>query len=71
MPIFETDIRKICARLEIEGWLRMEGGKHRIYTNKSGDKIIPVPRGRGDLPQGTARSIAKAAGWEDKFWKGK
>ena len=64
MPSLETDIRKIKARLEREGWIGREGGNHKVYTHpeKPGRRAV-VPQGRGSLPPGTARDIAKAAGW--------
>jgi predicted RNA binding protein YcfA (HicA-like mRNA interferase family) len=38
-------------------------GPHDIYAHGEKTGHIAVPRGRGDLPLGTARSIARAAGW--------
>ena len=47
-----------------EGWLDIGGGSHDrfIHDNKPG-VMITVPRHR-ELSSGTARSIAKAAGWK-------
>ena len=47
-----------------EGWLDIGGGSHDrfIHDNKPG-VMITVPRHR-ELSPGTARSIAKAAGWK-------
>lgn len=63
MPAFETNTRKIIARLERDGWQLVGGGKHDKYTHpeRPGMAII-VPRHR-ELSPGVARSIAKAAGW--------
>ncbi len=63
MPTFETNTRKIVARLKREGWENVGGGNHDIYKNPDKPHIlIPVPRHR-ELSPMTARSIAKAAGW--------
>lgn len=60
---FDLDIRAIRKRLESEGWtIRPSKGPHDIYT-MPGRPLVAVPRGRGDLPPGTARSIARNAGW--------
>jgi predicted RNA binding protein YcfA (HicA-like mRNA interferase family) len=59
----ETNTRKIMARLEREGWVNVGGGKHDKFTHpdRCGEVII-VPR-HAVQRIGTARSIAKAAGW--------
>ena len=64
MPKPETNTRKIVAKLLAEGWRDVGGGSHDrfIHDNKSG-VMITVPRHR-ELSPGTARSIAKAAGWK-------
>jgi len=49
-------------RLRREGWAERPGrGAHTVFV-KPGRDIIPVPHHRGDLPTGTLRSIARAAG---------
>jgi predicted RNA binding protein YcfA (HicA-like mRNA interferase family) len=60
----ERDSRKIAKRLEAEGWTLVPGGKgsHRKYT-RPGFAMIILPFPKKDLPIGTARNIAKAAGW--------
>jgi predicted RNA binding protein YcfA (HicA-like mRNA interferase family) len=64
MGTVETDLRRIRQRLEAEGWLILRNtGDHTVYGHGERFGRIPVPKGRGDLPQGTAKSIAKAAGW--------
>ena len=63
MPAIETNTRKIVARLEQEGWVDVGGGSHDRFVNpQHPGTMIPVPRHR-ELTPGTARSIAKAAGW--------
>ncbi|MCW2317626.1 putative RNA binding protein YcfA (HicA-like mRNA interferase family) [Rhodoblastus acidophilus] len=63
MPKVETNTRKIIARLEAEGWKNIGGGSHDRFVHDDHDGVmIPVPRHR-ELSPGTARSIAKAAGW--------
>ena len=64
MPKPETNTRKIVVKLLAEGWRHVGGGSHDrfIHDNKSG-VMITVPRHR-ELSPGTARSIAKAAGWK-------
>lgn len=63
MPIIETNTRKIIARLQREGWRNIGGGVHDRFINESKHGLmITVPRHR-ELTPGTARSIAKAAGW--------
>lgn len=62
MASVETNTRKIIARLEREGWVREEGGKHDKYSHPSKPGLIVVPRHR-EQSRGVARSIAKSAGW--------
>ncbi|MCC5960561.1 MAG: type II toxin-antitoxin system HicA family toxin [Rhodobacteraceae bacterium] len=58
----ERDSRKIIKRLLQEGWvLRNTAGSHHQFTK--GDKRLTVPHPKKDLPTGTARQIAKQAGW--------
>jgi predicted RNA binding protein YcfA (HicA-like mRNA interferase family) len=59
----ETNTAKIIARLTKEGWnLERHGGNHDIYRRPDRPGMIAVPRHRVISP-GTARSIAKKAGW--------
>jgi len=61
---FDPDIRAIRKRLEGDGWMvRVATGDHDVYKHPQKPGRIPVPRGRGDLPLGTARNIARSAGW--------
>jgi predicted RNA binding protein YcfA (HicA-like mRNA interferase family) len=63
MPSVETNTRKIISRLEREGWTNIGGGAHdRFVHAEKPDLMIAVPRHK-TLTPGTARSIAKAAGW--------
>jgi len=49
--------------LEREGWVNIGGGSHDRFINvEQPGTMIAVPRHR-ELTPGTARSIAKAAGW--------
>jgi predicted RNA binding protein YcfA (HicA-like mRNA interferase family) len=58
----ERNSRKIITRLEAEGWtLRNTRGSHHQY--EKGALRVTVPHPKKDLPSGTARQIAKAAGW--------
>lgn len=59
----ERDLMKIRQRLEREGWDKRDEGKHIVYTHQERPGRVVVPKGRGDLATGTARSIAKVAGW--------
>ena len=61
---FDLDIRAICRRLKEEGWsVRVARGDHDVYKHPVKQGRVAVPRGRGDLPLGTARNIARSAGW--------
>lgn len=59
----ERDSKKIVKRLLAEGFelVSVKGSHHKFRRN--GQTVI-VPHPKKDLPQGTARSIAKQAGWE-------
>ena len=52
--------REIEKLLKKAGFLKKSGGCHDIWLKK-GFPPIPVPRHRGDIPEGTARSIIKTA----------
>ena len=58
----ERNSKKIVKRLKAEGWLlvSVKGSHHKF--RKDGRMII-VPHPKKALPLGTARSIAKVAGW--------
>ena len=58
----ERDSRKIIQRLKDDGFeLVAVSGSHHKFRKK--DKTVIVPHPKKDLPSGTARSIAKQAGW--------
>ena len=58
----EYNTTKIIKRLKKEGWeLVGVNGSHHKFRKDNRTLIIQHPK--KDLPQGTARSIAKQAGW--------
>jgi predicted RNA binding protein YcfA (HicA-like mRNA interferase family) len=61
MPIL-TNSRYIVRRLVAEGWalVSVKGSHHKFRKNGVG---LIVPHPKKDLPLGTARSIARVAGW--------
>jgi predicted RNA binding protein YcfA (HicA-like mRNA interferase family) len=60
---FETNTRKIIARLEREGWQSVHGGRHDKFEHPAHPEItLIVPRHR-EVSFGVARDIAKKAGW--------
>ncbi len=58
----ERDSRKIIKRLKDEGFelISVRGSHHKF---RKGEKTIIVPHPKKDLPVGTARAIARDAGW--------
>ncbi len=58
----EKDSRKIIQRLKVERYqlVSVSGSHHKF--RKDGKTVI-VPHPKKDLPLGTARAIAKQAGW--------
>jgi predicted RNA binding protein YcfA (HicA-like mRNA interferase family) len=58
----ETDSKKIVKRLLDEGFdlISVKGSHHKF---RKGAVTIIVPHPKKDLPIGTARNIARAAGW--------
>ena len=61
----ELSRQKIATRLEIEGWaLLRHGANHDVFV-KEGRPVAIVPRHRV-LSIGVARSIAKAADWNER-----
>ncbi|MFN7054219.1 type II toxin-antitoxin system HicA family toxin [Hyphomonas sp.] len=58
----ERNSRKILRRLEQEGWeLVRVAGSHHQYRKDGVTLTVPHPK--KDLPTGTARAIARSAGW--------
>ena len=58
----ERDSRKIVKRLKQEGFelVSVRGSHHKF---RKGSIVLVVPHPEKDLPIGTARAIAKLAGW--------
>ena len=58
----ESDSRKIIQRLKDDGFVLVAvSGSHHKFRKDGRTVIVPHPK--KDLPLGTARSIAKQAGW--------
>ena len=57
----ERDSKRIVKRLKAEGFelISIKGSHHKF---RKGDKTVIVPHPKKDLPNGTARSIARQAG---------
>jgi len=58
----ERDSRKIIKRLKDEGYelISVRGSHHKFRKD---EKTLIIPHPKKDLPLGTARAIAKHAGW--------
>jgi predicted RNA binding protein YcfA (HicA-like mRNA interferase family) len=58
----ERDSKKIVKRLKDEGFelISIKGSHHKF---RKGALTVIVPHPKKDLPTGTAREIAKQAGW--------
>lgn len=60
--VIPTNSKEIVRRLEAEGWVLVSSkGSHHKF--RCGGQSLIVPHPKKDLPLGTARSIARAAGW--------
>ena len=62
----ERDSRRIVKRLLADGFVLVSvKGSHHKYARQEGDRIrtVIVPHPKRDLPAGTARAIARQAGW--------
>ncbi|EKF17439.1 hypothetical protein NA2_18041 [Nitratireductor pacificus pht-3B] len=60
--MIETNSRKIIERLKKDGYeLVNVRGSHHKY--RRGERTVIVPHPKKDLPLGTARNIARSAGW--------
>ncbi len=57
-----TNSKDIIRRLEAESWV-LVGSKGSHHKFRKGGATLIVPHPKKDLPFGTARSIARAAGW--------
>lgn len=58
----ERNSSKIISRLKSEGFelVSVRGSHHKF---RKGGKTVIVPHPKKDLPIGTARNIAREAGW--------
>ncbi len=58
----ERDSKKIVRRLLDDGFelISISGSHHKF---RKGSNTVTVPHPKKDLPIGTARAIAKQAGW--------
>jgi predicted RNA binding protein YcfA (HicA-like mRNA interferase family) len=60
----ERDSRRIIRRLVSEGWVLVKtSGSHHKFKHPDRRHHIVVVHPAKDIPTGTARAIAKAAGW--------
>lgn len=62
----ERDSRRIVKHLIADGFeLAAVRGSHHKFVRREGDtmRIVIVPHPKKDLPTGTARAIARQAGW--------
>lgn len=67
----ERDSKKIVKRLLSEEWelVSIKGSHHKFaktFATEDGEpetRTVIVPHPKRDLPTGTARAIAKQAGW--------
>ena len=59
----ERDSRRIVKRLIADGFVLVSSkGSHHKF--RRGTQTVIVPHPKRDLPLGTARNIARLAGWE-------
>ncbi|QDL92563.1 type II toxin-antitoxin system HicA family toxin [Paroceanicella profunda] len=58
----EKNSKAIIARLQKEGFTVVSQRGSHVKLRK-GDRTVIVPHPKRDLPTGTARNIAKQAGW--------
>lgn len=64
----ERDSRKIVGRLLADGFVlvSVKGSHHKYARGEEGARrVVIVPHPKKDLPTGTARAIARQAGWID------
>jgi predicted RNA binding protein YcfA (HicA-like mRNA interferase family) len=62
--MIERNSGRIIARLKREGWVEAGGkGSHHKFRHPTTGQTVVVPHPKKDLPLGTARNIAKFAGW--------
>ncbi|MDE4096734.1 type II toxin-antitoxin system HicA family toxin [Phaeobacter gallaeciensis] len=58
----ERNSGKIIARLLEQGFTKVSQRGSHVKLRK-GDRTVIIPHPKRDLPTGTARNIAKQAGW--------
>ena len=58
----EQETKEVVKRFRKEGWKEETGKGSHVVFRKDG-RTISVPTSKRELPYGTYRSIAKAAGW--------
>jgi predicted RNA binding protein YcfA (HicA-like mRNA interferase family) len=57
-----TISKDIVRKLEAEGWVPVStNGSHHKFRRNGQSLIVPHPK--KNLPMGTARNIARVAGW--------
>ena len=62
--VMERNSRNIIKRLRKEKWREVrQSGSHITFKHSDFPFLITVPHPVKDLPTGTARDIAKKAGW--------
>jgi predicted RNA binding protein YcfA (HicA-like mRNA interferase family) len=66
--MMERDSKRIVKRLLAEGFelVAVKGSHHKF---RKGSAVVVVPHPKKDLPLGTARSIARMAGWLEEGTK--
>ena len=64
MSVVERDSREIVRRLLYDGFVLVSvSGSHHKF--RKSDRTVILPHPKKDLPVGTARAIARQAGWID------
>ena len=56
--------RELEKILKNNGWRIVSGARHDMAIKDGVSTKIPIPRHKGDIPIGTAKSILRAAGAE-------
>lgn len=54
--------RELEKILKNNGWIIVSGTRHDMAIKEGTSTKIPIPRHKGDIPIGTAKSILKDAG---------
>lgn len=57
--------KSIIKRLKADGFEHV-GSKGSHHKFRKGERTVIVPHPKKDLPLGTARAIAKQAGWKNE-----